>query len=206
MPQSHCGVKSSCLLQVKLAKRLVERSFGDKVFFSNSGTEANEAAIKFARKWARVKGDSSQDVRLFRLQRHSKFFANMQCKAMHFITRQRVHSGSLCLELSSSLVWCLCVLRSGHRSIRQDCTGAQRAGVLYFQLPRTDARRPGAHIQGAAWFAVELSCSRSRLYHSCRPQMALLACGSPSHATATCAGAIQDAVLAAHGRCEGGEV
>ena len=58
VPQSHCGVERSCLLQVKLAKRLVERSFGDKVFFSNSGTEANEAAIKFARKWARVKGDS----------------------------------------------------------------------------------------------------------------------------------------------------
>ena len=109
--------RTSCLLQVKLAKRLVERSFGDKVFFSNSGTEANEAAIKFARKWARVKGDSSQDVRLFRLQQHSKFFVNMQCNAMHFATRQRVHSDSLCLELSSSSVWCLCVLRSGHRSI-----------------------------------------------------------------------------------------
>lgn len=41
--------------QVKLAKRLVELSFADKVFFCNSGTEANEAAIKFARKWARIK-------------------------------------------------------------------------------------------------------------------------------------------------------
>jgi len=37
--------------QVKLAKRLVESSFADKVFFANSGTEANEAAIKFARKY-----------------------------------------------------------------------------------------------------------------------------------------------------------
>ncbi|KAK9814309.1 hypothetical protein WJX72_003767 [[Myrmecia] bisecta] len=40
--------------QVKLAKKLVEASFADKTFFCNSGTEANEAAIKFARKWARV--------------------------------------------------------------------------------------------------------------------------------------------------------
>jgi 4-aminobutyrate aminotransferase-like enzyme len=32
----------------------VEKSFADKVFFCNSGTEANEAAIKFARKYARV--------------------------------------------------------------------------------------------------------------------------------------------------------
>ncbi|XP_043700581.1 acetylornithine aminotransferase, mitochondrial-like [Telopea speciosissima] len=39
--------------QVELAKRLVECSFADRVFFSNSGTEANEAAIKFARKFQR---------------------------------------------------------------------------------------------------------------------------------------------------------
>lgn len=40
--------------QVELAKRLVARSFADRVFFSNSGTEANEAAIKFARKFQRL--------------------------------------------------------------------------------------------------------------------------------------------------------
>ena len=38
---------------VELAQNLVEHSFADRVFFSNSGAEANEAAIKFARKWAR---------------------------------------------------------------------------------------------------------------------------------------------------------
>ena len=36
-------------LQVKLAKRMIEFSFEGKVFFSNSGAEANEAAIKLAR-------------------------------------------------------------------------------------------------------------------------------------------------------------
>lgn len=35
-----------------LAKTLVERTFADKVFFCNSGTEANEAAFKLARKYA----------------------------------------------------------------------------------------------------------------------------------------------------------
>jgi len=38
--------------QIKIAKLLVRHSFGDRVFLCNSGTEANEAAIKFARKWA----------------------------------------------------------------------------------------------------------------------------------------------------------
>ncbi|KAJ7948932.1 putative Acetylornithine aminotransferase [Quillaja saponaria] len=41
------------LPQVELAKRLVGSSFADRVFFANSGTEANEAAIKFARKFQR---------------------------------------------------------------------------------------------------------------------------------------------------------
>lgn len=41
--------------QVKLAKRMVEHSFADRVFYANTGTEANEGAIKFARKYAKVK-------------------------------------------------------------------------------------------------------------------------------------------------------
>jgi acetylornithine/N-succinyldiaminopimelate aminotransferase len=38
--------------QIRIAKLLVKHSFGERVFLCNSGTEANEAAIKFARKWA----------------------------------------------------------------------------------------------------------------------------------------------------------
>jgi acetylornithine/N-succinyldiaminopimelate aminotransferase len=38
--------------QVKLAKLLVENSFADRVFFCNSGAEANEAAIKIARRYS----------------------------------------------------------------------------------------------------------------------------------------------------------
>jgi acetylornithine/N-succinyldiaminopimelate aminotransferase len=37
--------------QVELARRLAELSFPSRVFFCNSGAEANEAAIKLARKW-----------------------------------------------------------------------------------------------------------------------------------------------------------
>ncbi|MBI5669596.1 MAG: aspartate aminotransferase family protein [Chloroflexi bacterium] len=43
--------------QVELARLLVEKTtFADRVFFTNSGTEANEGAIKFARKVAYEKG------------------------------------------------------------------------------------------------------------------------------------------------------
>lgn len=39
-----------------LARDLCEASFADRVFFCNSGAEANEGALKFARKWARSQG------------------------------------------------------------------------------------------------------------------------------------------------------
>ncbi len=38
--------------QARLAQKLVEHSFGDKVFFCNSGAEAVEAALKLARRYA----------------------------------------------------------------------------------------------------------------------------------------------------------
>jgi len=41
--------------QVKLAQMLVDHSFADKVFFCNSGAEANEAAIKLARRYSHGK-------------------------------------------------------------------------------------------------------------------------------------------------------
>ncbi len=40
--------------QIKLAKLLCANSFADKVFFCNSGAEANEAAIKLARNMRRI--------------------------------------------------------------------------------------------------------------------------------------------------------
>ncbi|MBF0101428.1 MAG: acetylornithine transaminase [Desulfobacterales bacterium] len=46
--------------QVELASLLVEHSFADRVFFCNSGAEANEAAIKVARKYFSSKGISQR--------------------------------------------------------------------------------------------------------------------------------------------------
>lgn len=43
--------------QAELARQLVEKSFADKVFFANSGAEANEAAIKLARRYFNEKGE-----------------------------------------------------------------------------------------------------------------------------------------------------
>lgn len=46
--------------QIRLAELLCEHSFADRVFFCNSGAEANEAAIKLARKYAKDHGSAER--------------------------------------------------------------------------------------------------------------------------------------------------
>ncbi len=46
--------------QAELAAWLVRQSFADRVFFCNSGAEANEAAIKLARKYFNDRGDNKR--------------------------------------------------------------------------------------------------------------------------------------------------
>ena len=48
--------------QVELAQRLVDLSFPSRVFFCNSGAEANEAAIKLARKWGKRNRDGAFEI------------------------------------------------------------------------------------------------------------------------------------------------
>jgi acetylornithine aminotransferase len=48
------------LPQIDLAAWLVEHSFADRVFFGNSGAEANEAAIKLARKYFKDRGEKNR--------------------------------------------------------------------------------------------------------------------------------------------------
>ncbi len=47
--------------QEKLAKRLKQKSFADYIFFQNSGAEATEAAIKFARRYFYSKGQKRKN-------------------------------------------------------------------------------------------------------------------------------------------------
>ena len=59
----------------ELAAWLVEHSFADRVFFCNSGAEANEGAFKFARRWARARGgESKSEIVAFRNSFHGRTF------------------------------------------------------------------------------------------------------------------------------------
>ena len=61
----------------RLAAELVARSFADKVFFCNSGAEANEGAFKFARRWARTLGEAKHEIIALRGSFHGRLFGTL---------------------------------------------------------------------------------------------------------------------------------
>jgi hypothetical protein len=127
-----CHVSNLYLTEpgASLAKTLVETSFADRVFFCNSGTEANEAAIKFARKWQVW-------------QREHGFHCARGC--------QVAESPTVCASLD------LCVPCAAHQ-VREGAGGQAhplplvqaRFQVRCFRgrLPRPHHGRAGAHVEG----------------------------------------------------------
>ncbi len=75
--------------QVELASWLVAHSFADRVFFSNSGAEANEAAIKLVRKYFHDKGEPGRH-RIIAMDQsfHGRTFATLSATG-----QQRIREG-----------------------------------------------------------------------------------------------------------------
>jgi acetylornithine/N-succinyldiaminopimelate aminotransferase len=61
----------------RLAAAIVANSFADKVFFCNSGAEANEGAFKFARRWARTLGEAKHEIVALRGAFHGRLFGTL---------------------------------------------------------------------------------------------------------------------------------
>lgn len=62
----------------ELARMLVEKSFAEKVFFCNSGAEANEGAFKFARRWGRAMGSEAKTgIVALRGSFHGRLFGSL---------------------------------------------------------------------------------------------------------------------------------
>ena len=66
---------------IKLASMLTENSCFDRVFFANSGAEANEGAIKLARKWGKIHknatGENRFEIITFEHSFHGRTLATM---------------------------------------------------------------------------------------------------------------------------------
>ena len=61
--------------QAELAELICENSFGEKVFFCNSGAEANEGAIKLARRYGTEKNPEKYEIVAFRQSFHGRTMA-----------------------------------------------------------------------------------------------------------------------------------
>lgn len=74
----HCSNLYNIPAQQELAAALVENSCGDQVFFCNSGAEANEAAIKLARRYAqKIKGTNKFEIVTFQQSFHGRTLATL---------------------------------------------------------------------------------------------------------------------------------
>ena len=62
---------------IELADLLTSHSCFDKVFFANSGAEANEGAIKLARKWGKVHKGGAYEIITFDHSFHGRTIATM---------------------------------------------------------------------------------------------------------------------------------
>lgn len=69
------------LPQIELAERLCEHSFAERVFFANSGAEANEAAFKLARRYYRERGEDRFEFVVFDRAFHGRTLFTLSATA-----------------------------------------------------------------------------------------------------------------------------
>ncbi|WP_346726191.1 aminotransferase class III-fold pyridoxal phosphate-dependent enzyme, partial [Vibrio parahaemolyticus] len=73
----HCSNYYRVPLQEQLAAKLVELSGLARVFFCNSGLEANEAAIKIARKYGHDRGIDLPEIVVYERAFHGRSIATL---------------------------------------------------------------------------------------------------------------------------------
>ena len=73
----HCSNYFNIDLQEQVAEKLVEHSGLDAVFFCNSGLEANECAIKIARKFGHLKGIDVPHIIVMKHAFHGRSIATL---------------------------------------------------------------------------------------------------------------------------------
>jgi acetylornithine aminotransferase len=77
-------------IEGELAALLVERSFAERVFLCNSGAEANEAAMKLARRWGWLHGDGRFEILATHGSFHGRTFATVTATG-----QEKYHQGYL---------------------------------------------------------------------------------------------------------------
>ncbi len=82
---------------LELARKIVDHSAVDKVFFTNSGVEANEGAIKLARKWGQIHRLGAREIITMHNSFHGWTLATMSAsgKPRWEILFEPIHTGTV---------------------------------------------------------------------------------------------------------------
>jgi len=131
----------------RLAERLSESSLGGRVFFANSGTEANECAIKVARKHAHLRGISAPEIVSFEGDFHGRSYGSLA--ATPNLARNEA--------LGPMLPGFRAVPRNDASALRE-AVGANTAAVLIEPIQGEAGVRP---ISDEALLAARQACDES---------------------------------------------
>lgn len=100
----HCSNYFNIDLQEKVAEKLVEHSGLEAVFFCNSGLEANECAIKIARKFGHAKGIEVPNIIVLKHAFHGRSIATLSATGNPSV-REDFSPYTEGFILSMSLIW-----------------------------------------------------------------------------------------------------
>ena len=93
--------------QIELARLLVENSFADKVFFCNSGAEANEGAIKLTRKYMRGKKEDRFEIIAMHDAFHGRTLSYALLPPARISLKKVLILSFLDLSMSLLMIWML---------------------------------------------------------------------------------------------------
>jgi predicted acetylornithine/succinylornithine family transaminase len=148
----------------ELARELVAQSFADQVFFCNSGAEANEAAFKFARRWARAQGGPAKhEIVAVRGAFHGRLFGTLAATDRRALQEpfEPLMPGVHFIEAGD--------IAGATHAIARECTAAVivepvqgEGGVRPLAAAYLDALRKLAHAADALLIFDEVQCGLGR--------------------------------------------
>jgi predicted acetylornithine/succinylornithine family transaminase len=150
-----------------LAAKLVALSFADRAFFCNSGGEANEAAFKFARRWARAShggagSEAKHQIVALRGAFHGRLFGTLAAtdRAAYRLPFQPLAAGISIVERDIEAVAEVLTVEQGAAVILEPVQG--EGGVRVLDAGFVRELRALTRERGAALILDEIQCGLGR--------------------------------------------
>jgi predicted acetylornithine/succinylornithine family transaminase len=148
---------------LELADELAARTFADRVFFCNSGAEANEAAFKFARRWAGgAHGAAKHEIVALRGSFHGRLFGSLAAtdRAAYREPFEPLMPGVRFIDARDAADWRDVITERTAAVIAEPVQG--EGGVRPLAAATLHALRAAADAVGALLILDEIQCGLGR--------------------------------------------